>query len=211
MQVRLTARLLLLLAFVYALAGCGSDTRTLTALAPGSRILAFGDSLTYGTGAPAAAYPLQLSRAIGFDVVNAGRPGEVSADGARRLPGLLAARRPALVILIHGGNDTLRRVAQTETAHNIERMIEAARAHGAAVVLFAVPGANITLSPPDYYAEIAERMDVPIDLDTLPTLMRDRRLKSDAVHFNAQGYEALADAARRLLIESGALPSEENQ
>ncbi len=211
MQVRRSAGLLLVLAFACALAGCDSGTRTLAALAPGSRILAFGDSLTYGTGAPAAAYPLQLSRAIGFEVVNAGRPGEISADGARRLPGVLSAQRPVLVILIHGGNDTLRRVAQAETAHNLEQMVEAARTHGTAVVLFAVPGANLSLSPPDYYAEIAERMDVPIDLDTLPTLMRDRRLKSDAVHFNAQGYEALADAARRLLIESGALPSEENQ
>ena len=35
--------------------------------------------------------------------------------------------------------------------------------------------------------------------------MRDNRLKSDAVHFNAQGYQALADAAQRLLGTSGAL------
>lgn len=196
-----------MLSLAYALAGCGADTRTLAALAPGSRILAFGDSLTFGTGAPAAAYPLQLSRATGFAVVNAGRPGEVSADGVRRLPRLLDEHEPALVILIHGGNDTLRRVAQAETAHNIQQMVNEARAHGAAVVMFAVPGANITLSPPDFYEEIAERLDVPIDTDTLPTLMRDSRLKSDAVHFNGQGYQALADAAQRLLTANGALPT----
>ena len=190
---------------VLGLAGCGAETQTLTALLPGSRILAFGDSLTYGTGAPAAAYPLQLSRAIGFEVVNGGRPGEVTEQGALRLPAVLLEQQIALAILIHGGNDTLRRVPQANTALNIERMIEVARAHGAAVVLFAVPGANITLSPPDYYAEIAERMGVPIDVDTLSTLMRDNRLKSDAVHFNAQGYQALADAAQRLLGTSGAL------
>ena len=121
------------------LAGCGAETQTLTALPPGSRILAFGDSLTYGTGAPAAAYPLQLSRAIGFEVVNGGRPGEVTEQGALRLPAVLLGQQIALVILIHGGNDTLRRVPQANTALNIERMIEVAHAHGAAVVLFAVP------------------------------------------------------------------------
>ncbi len=131
MHVRLSARLLLLPALAHAIAGCGSDTGIHSALAPGSRIVAFGDSLTYGTG---------------------------------------AEHQPALVILIHGENDTLRRVAQTATAHNIEQMVDMARAHGAAVVMFAVPGATITLSPPDYYEEIAERRGVPIDLDTLPTL-----------------------------------------
>ena len=47
---------------------------------------------------------------------------------------------------------------------------------------------------------------MPIDVDVLPTLMRDRSVKSDQVHFNAQGYRRMAEGVRDLLEDAGALP-----
>ncbi|MEE4280229.1 MAG: arylesterase [Halieaceae bacterium] len=189
-----------------ALTLCACDTPSLTPLNPGATILAFGDSLTYGTGAPQDdAYPQVLARLTGLRVINAGVPGEVSAEGAERLANLLVEHAPALVVLVHGGNDTLRNLPKTATRANLRSMIEASRRAGAEVVMLGVPGRNFSLSTPAYYGEIAAETDVPIDEDALPALMRDRSMKSDAVHFNASGYAAMADAVASLLRDAGAL------
>ncbi len=183
------------------------DGPRLTALPPGATVLAFGDSLTFGTGAPAgSSYPEVLAELSGLRVVNAGVPGEVSAAGRERLPGLLEAHQPALVVLIHGGNDTLRRLAVEDTRQNLQAMIVASRAGGAQVLMLGVPGRSLRLSAPDYYEEVADLAAVPIDSSTLPKLMRDRAMKSDPVHFNASGYRQMAEAVFELMLSSGALP-----
>ena len=194
------------LGLVLCLAGCGGDP-ALDPLPPGARILAFGDSLTRGTGAaPGSGYPEALARLTGLEVVNAGIPGEVSAEGRARLPALLAEHRPDLVVLVHGGNDILRNMPAARTRENLVAMIEGIRGTGAQVVMLGVPGRNLTLSAPAWYGEVAEAAGVPIDVEVLPSLMRDRSVKSDQVHFNARGYRLMAEGVRDLLAEAGALP-----
>jgi len=69
---------------------------------PDATILCFGDSLTHGNGAdPDEAYPAVLAELIGRTVINGGVPGEVTAAGVARLPGLLDEYHPALVVLLH--------------------------------------------------------------------------------------------------------------
>lgn len=98
-----------LLICLLVLSACDSDPQQLKQLRPNDVILAFGDSLTLGVGAEAKlSYPAQLSRLLARKVVNAGVSGEVSAEGARRLPDLLDRYEPDLLILCHGGNDLLR-------------------------------------------------------------------------------------------------------
>jgi lysophospholipase L1-like esterase len=170
------------------------------------RVLAFGDSLTYGTGAPKGkSYPDVLADLIGRDVVNAGVPGEVTADGLRRLGGVLEKVSPRLVVLCHGGNDMLRKKNLSAAESNLRSMIQTIRATGASVVMLGVPKPGVFLSTAEFYERIAEDMQVPIEADIVPDLLGDRQYKSDTVHPNARGYAKLAAAIDALLRERGAL------
>jgi acyl-CoA thioesterase-1 len=189
------------------LASCGKSPDALGKLPSQAVILAFGDSLTYGTGAsPQRDYPSVLAKLTTREVINAGHPGEVSADGLKRLPALLDRHRPHLLILIHGGNDMLRRVPPEQTAENLKQMITLAKNRQIGVIMLGVPSPNILwLSSADFYRAIAEAMNVPIDLDTLPEVLGDNSLKSDLIHPNDRGYERIAAQIHGLLVESGAL------
>jgi len=169
-------------------------------------VLAFGDSLTYGTGAPRGeSYPDLLSESINRQVVNAGRPGEISRDGVARLPELLDTHAPALLILCHGGNDILRKLNSSETKANLERMIEMAQRRGAEVVLIGVPKPGLLLGDADIYPQVAAEYSLPYDGEILADILSDRELKSDTIHPNADGYRRLAEAIHRLLQRSGAI------
>ena len=116
---RLTVIVILVMLF---LAACGNDYK-LQPLPDDAVILAFGDSLTYGTGASkATSYPSVLADLTDLRVVNKGVAGEQTAQGLARLPSVLAEYQP----------------------------------------------------------------------DLLPDLQGNKRIKSDTVHFSAEGYAQLA-------------------
>ena len=187
------------------LAAC-SDAGRLQPLPPGGVILAFGNSLTYGTGArDGESYPELLAGLTGRTVVRAGVPGEVTADGLRRLRGVLDRERPALVILCHGGNDILRKRPLEQAAANLREMIRLIRDSGAQVVMLGVPRFGLFLDTAEFYTEVAESEGVPIEADALPDVLSDNDLKSDAVHPNAAGYARLAQAIDGFLRAQGAL------
>jgi lysophospholipase L1-like esterase len=187
------------------LAGCGGKDK-LDKLDPGAVVLAFGDSLTYGTGAnPAESYPAVLERAIGRRVVNAGVPGETSAQGRERLPEALEEHKPSLLILCHGGNDFLRRLDEAAAADNVRAMIRTAREKGVAVVLLATPKPGLPPSIPDFYGRIAEEQGIPFEEGVIRSVLFDNRLKSDMVHPNGEGYARIAAAIEKVLRRSGAL------
>ena len=195
------------LAVLLALAACDSGPPRLAKLPADGVVLAFGDSLTFGTGARAeASYPAVLEELIGRRVVRAGVPGEVTAQGLARLPGALRDSAPDLLVLIHGGNDVLQRRDREDTRANLRAMVQVARERGVAVVLIGVPNLGLILGrSAGFYQALAEELDLPYDGEALPAILKQSGLKSDPIHPNAQGYRQLAEAVAELLRRSGAI------
>jgi lysophospholipase L1-like esterase len=195
----------LLAALAMLASGCGQQPKLLP-LAPDAVLLAFGDSLTYGTGASEEeSYPAQLAKLTGRRVVREGVPGEVSATGLARLPAALDEHRPKLLLLCHGGNDFLRRLPAAQAAENVRAMIRLAQSRGIDVVLIGTPEFSFTVTPPAFYAEIAKEFRIPYEGDVLGKILRDGSLKADQIHPNAQGYRLMAERVHALLKKAGAV------
>jgi acyl-CoA thioesterase-1 len=190
------------------LIACSDKSPKLSPLSDDAVILAFGDSLTYGTGADNSqkqSYPAVLQQYTNRTVVNSGIPGEVSQDGLIRLAEDLEEYQPDLVILCHGGNDLIRKLSHAELRNNLDQMITLVQSSGAELILIGVPNFSLTLSVPPLYAELAEKFMIPVELDIIPELERDPKLKSDTIHPNSDGYKRLALAVQELLVTSSAL------
>ncbi len=190
--------------FLLLLTACGKPE--LLALHSGSTVLAFGDSLTAGKGViEEEAYPARLAELLGMRVVNAGVSGETTTQGLSRLPVELAAHQPDLVILFEGGNDILRNQDLDQTKANLNAMITLIKQSGADVVLVAVPKKALLSGAAAFYGELAEQHDLPLQADIVTKLLRQPSMKSDSVHFNREGYKALAVAIKQLLEAHGAV------
>lgn len=190
-----------------ALVSCGGSTPKLAALPADAVILAFGDSLTFGTGATRdQAYPARLAERVRHEVINAGVPGETTAQGLERLPEVLDEHEPALVILCLGGNDLLHQLDRKAMKANLAAMIEEIRGRGIALVLIGVPAPTLSgLKTEPGYFELAKQFQLPMEDQIVAEVLGDRELKSDRIHPNAKGYDKMADALAKLLKQAGAV------
>jgi lysophospholipase L1-like esterase len=169
-------------------------------------VLAFGDSITYGTGArPEESYPEMLAQLIGRRVVGAGVPGEVTANGLQRLPEVLDEVKPKILLLCLGGNDMLRKVDPVAIEANLRTMVRIAKDRGIAVVLIAVPKPALFGGNAVFYETIARENDLPLEGHILRDVLFDNEFKADPLHPNARGYRRLAEAIAALLRRTGAV------
>ena len=175
-------------------------------LKEGAVIVAFGDSLTQGEGVKKAqSYPAVLQSLTGHKVINSGIAGETTTEGLQRLDAVLVRYQPELVILLEGGNDILQNVPASIIQENLSKMIEMAKARGIAVVLVGVPEKRLFAGTAPLYIELADTWQIPLEESIIARLMMRTSMKSDPVHFNERGYQALAEAIYKTLKNSGAL------
>jgi acyl-CoA thioesterase-1 len=184
--------------------GCSSPD--LEPLPADGRILAFGDSLTFGVGvAKTESYPAVLAELTGLEVINSGVSGETTDRALLRLKGELDRTRPSLLILAEGGNDILQNRNLAETKLNLAAMIELAANQSVPVVLIGIPEKKLFSSSAPLYEELAIENQLVFDGRLIASLLRTPSYKSDRVHFNEQGYRQMAESIYELLLESGAI------
>jgi acyl-CoA thioesterase-1 len=164
-------------------------------------IVVVGDSLSSGYGLTAEQSWVAMlterlrSQAYGYEVVNASIAGDTSAGGLARLPRLLDAHDPELVVIELGGNDGLRGQSIDTLRANLTKMVELSKRHGAQVLL-----AGIEI-PPNYgpaytrqlaavYPEVAEQLDVELVKFLLEGVaLHPELMQADGIHPNAAGQK----------------------
>lgn len=179
-------------------AACGKAAR-LQAIPPGQVVLAFGDSVTFGTGAaPGEDWPALLAALTGWRVVNAGIPGDTAEAGKGRIKALLDEYRPALVIIEMGGNDFLRRRPANAIKEDLRLIVRLARDAGSQVVLVGVPELSLLAvvagKPSDspIFQALAEEEKIALVSDVFSEVLSRPELCADRIHPNAEGYRRLA-------------------
>lgn len=197
---------ILLLALLLGLAGCGDKVPKIAKLAPSDVIVAFGDSLTFGTGATESeSYPAVLATLINRKVIRAGVPGEVTEQGLARLPAVIEEHKPKLMIVCLGGNDMLRKLGDAQTKENLRTIIKTIKDQNIAVLLIGVPKPALVTSAAEFYAEVAKEFAIPYEGKIITDVLYQRDQKADPIHPNAKGYRRVAEAVAELLKKSGAI------
>lgn len=184
----------------------------LNAIPAGSTVLAFGDSVTFGTGASAGEdYPTRLAELSGWNIVNAGIPGDTAREARGRLGDLLRRHEPVLVIIELGGNDFLRKRSEQAVATDLQAMIAEVQEFGAVPVLVAVPRLSLlratagALKDSDIYEELASAAGIVLVADIFSDVLSDSDLRADQIHPNATGYRVFATGIADQLTEAGLL------
>lgn len=139
-----------------ALAGAAAGSWPVLAQTDATVVLIVGDSLSaeYGLRRGSGWVALLEQRLNGeknpIRVVNASISGDTTSGGRSRLPALLRAHQPGVVVIELGGNDALRGLPLDMTRDNLRAMVRASRQAGARVLLVGME------MPPNYGARYAE-------------------------------------------------------
>ncbi|MCB1053972.1 MAG: arylesterase [Acidobacteria bacterium] len=165
---------------------------------PGTTVVCFGDSITYGIGAgKGATYPQLLGERLGIEVINDGIPGDTTEDGVTRLDDLLELD-PWLVVVELGGNDLLDRRPAAAVEDNLRTILETLLDHRILPVLVAVD-APLGYDYDDLFERLAKEYRIPLENKALAKILRSPGLKADPIHPNAKGYEILAERVAKVL------------
>ncbi|MCG8521689.1 MAG: arylesterase [Pseudomonadales bacterium] len=178
---------------------------TLPALASQNTVLVVGDSLSAAYGVPSETAWVELlrdrieSQDLDWTVVNASISGETTDGGLRRLPGLLEAHDPTIVVIELGGNDGLRGFPPNVIESNLANMIEQVRDTGATTLLVGMQippnyGQRYTTMFADIFPTLSDRYNtvlVPFFLDGIYD--QDGLMQGDGIHPTEEAQPRLLD------------------
>lgn len=183
------------------------------------RILAFGDSLTYGSGVPPAeGFVPQLEAWLHANgapdavVVNAGVPGETTAEGLQRIAGVLGETSPDAVIVALGANDLLRGLSTSRMFANLDGILAAVDARRLPALLAGLPAVPTwrkqdRASYRAAFRAVAERHGAIFVPSFLGGMSGQgiagvrRMMQPDGIHPNAEGVRANVAAIGPSVLE----------
>ena len=167
------------------------------ALAKPAAVLVMGDSLSAGYGIDVNKgwvnlLRQDLTKSNSATLINASVSGETTSGGLARLPTLLKAHHPDVVILELGGNDGLRGQPLKIMQDNLQRMIDACKATGAKVILVGMQiptnyGPRYTRQFKETFPALAEKNNialVPFLLEGIAT--HSELIQNDQIHPTAE-------------------------
>ena len=166
----------------------------LPVLANQNTVLVLGDSLSSAYGVPSETAWVELlrdrieSQDLDWTVVNASIGGETTDGGLRRLPGLLEAHDPTIVVIELGGNDGLRGFPPNVIESNLANMIEQVRDTGATPLLVGMQippnyGQRYTTMFADIFPTLSDRYNTPLVPFFLDGIYdQDGLMQGDGIH-----------------------------
>jgi lysophospholipase L1-like esterase len=190
--------------------------------------VAFGDSITLGQGSSTGGgyrtlLQAQLTTYFGQAfIVNSGKDGTFSSNGADRIPGVMSREQPAYALILYGTNDWNDQRCQNSppadcsTIDNLTTIVEYVKGVSSYPVLATLPPTNPTLAP-------QQRTDWNAGMNTLIKALAQREgaivadvfaafpttnpsalpnYFSDGIHPNDQGYALVAQAFLKALSTS---------
>ena len=159
----------------------------------GDNIICFGDSLTFGTGAPRdKSYPAQLAEMIGQPVINSGIPGDTTDRALRRLERDVLSKSPRIVLITLGGNDLKNGVDKKTAFKNLKDIVDTIQARGALVVFGGIRLLFWDRGYEEEYEKLAAETGALLVPDILGGLMGHEELMHDTIHPNGAGYKIMA-------------------
>lgn len=159
----------------------------------GKKIVAFGDSLTFGYGAsdPQFSYPARLTKLLGEEVINLGENGDTTVSALKRIDQVLAVN-PGLVLITLGGNDLRQSLDLAETINSLEAIFRKLQENGIAVAYLSIKpplvGDNWSMAIKD----VVRSSKVLWIEDILADLWGNPEFMSDSAHPNDKGYDKVA-------------------
>ena len=175
-------------------------------------IVVLGDSLSAGYGVTIEeAWPSLLEKNINASgmkvrIINAGISGDTTSGGLYRLPKLINAHKPDLIILELGGNDGLRGMSIKKVIKkNLEKMINMSLDSGAAVMLIGVElppnyGSVYTNGFKNMYVDLAAKYDLELVNGSIQDMVTKNLMQPDGIHPNIKGHQLVEIEVRNKLL-----------
>lgn len=167
----------------------------------GQNIITLGNSITFGRDAsPGQDFVSLLSQRIGQPIINAGVPGDTTADGLARLESDVLSQNPRIVIIFLGGNDFLQNLPTAQTFANLRSIVDQIHARGSIVVLVGLRGRNFFFDYDLQFRNIAQATGAAHVPNVLQGIAGNPFLTTDLVHPTNAGHKIIADRIEPFLV-----------